>query len=184
MPFDIKSIRAKANELLQDSASLSAPVSPERIAKSLGIEVLSKPAEDELCGFLYRGSENEKTIIGVNANHHPNRRRFTVAHEIGHYVLHNYQGFHFDSENQKYLLKLRKKSNRTNPVEEREANTFAAELLMPKDLIDRDMLENQNADLLFGNELPKLARKYQVSVRALTYRLINLGHIESDKEFA
>ena len=183
MPRNFEKIRMRVEELLQLNSIKKAPVNPEKIAKSLGIEILLKPAEDELCGFLYRGSGNENVVIGVNQNHHPNRRRFTIAHEIGHFSLHNHQGFHFDSENKSYLLKLRKTNDdNLNRKEEREANIFAAELLMPRKFVEADMLEYKNADLLFGNELPRLARKYQVSVRAFTYRLMNLGFIDSNVE--
>jgi Zn-dependent peptidase ImmA (M78 family) len=174
-----KSISSKVKELLQDNLITEAPVNLEKIAKKLGIVIISKPAEDDLCGFLYRDYENNQTVIGVNKSHHPNRRRFTIAHEIGHFILHNHEGFHFDSENKNYLLKLRKKnSNELNENEEKEANRFAAELLMPKEFIEKDMVDYENSDLLYGDDLPKLARKYQVSVRALTFRLANLHYIQ------
>jgi Zn-dependent peptidase ImmA (M78 family) len=172
-------IRKKVEALLDVNGITEAPVNPQKVAKQLGLEILSKPADDDLSGFLFRDLKVQRAFIGVNQNHHPNRRRFTIAHEIGHFVLHNVEGFHFDSENKNYLLKLRSKTSQLDDEwEEREANEFAAELLMPKRFVDKDVQGLDNSDLLFGEELPKLARKYGVSVRALTYRLANLGHIK------
>ena len=144
----------------------------------LGITILSKPSDDDLSGFLYRELDNKNAVIGVNQTHHPNRRRFTIAHEIGHFIMHDFEGFHFDSNNQKYLLKLRSKNSHLfNPAEEREANEFAAELLMPKAFIQEDMKAFSDKDLMYDEDLTELAKKYKVSVQALTFRLQNLGHL-------
>jgi Zn-dependent peptidase ImmA (M78 family) len=174
-----KLIIGKVSELIESNSIAEAPINLNRIARSLNIEILSKPSEDDLSGFLFRDFANGQNIIGINQNHHPNRKRFTLAHEIGHFILHNHEGFHFDSKNQSYLIKLRKtNSDLTNEIEEQEANLFAAELLMPKIFLERDIIKFKNADLLFDDNIPDLARKYKVSVRALTFRLANLGHID------
>jgi Zn-dependent peptidase ImmA (M78 family) len=61
--------------------------------------------------------------------------------------------------------------------EEKEANLFAAELLMPAAFLDRD-LRGKEFDLLVDNNLlVKLAKKYKVSVQALTFRLAYLRYI-------
>ncbi len=173
-----KRIEDAVNNLISENSIISPPVNLFKIAESLNIEIISKPSEDDLSGFLFRDFAKNQTIIGVNQNHHPNRRRFTIAHEIGHFILHNYEGFHFDSSNENYLLKLRKKNSRvTNKEEEREADIFAAQLLMPKEFVIRDVLTLESPDLLFDDNIPKLARKYKVSVRAFTIRLENLGYI-------
>ena len=63
--------------------------------------------------------------------------------------------------------------------DEKEANFFAAELLMPAAFLADD-LQGRDLDLLDDDEfLHKLAKKYKVSVQALTFRLANLGYITS-----
>ncbi|MGH9720702.1 MAG: ImmA/IrrE family metallo-endopeptidase [Bryobacteraceae bacterium] len=58
------------------------------------------------------------------------------------------------------------------------ANWFAAELLMPARMLERD-LRGKNLDLLADDDfLETLAGKYKVSIQALTFRLANLGYIE------
>jgi Zn-dependent peptidase ImmA (M78 family) len=77
------------------------------------------------------------------------------------------------------MLNLRDSESATGEDnDEREANFFAAELLMPEEFLvrdlkgtDLDMLEDENEFLW------KLAKKYQVSAQALTFRLANLRYI-------
>ena len=60
--------------------------------------------------------------------------------------------------------------------EEIEANRFAAKLLMPEDMLIAD-LKGQEIDFEDERRLEKLARRYSVSIQALTFRLTNLGPI-------
>ena len=63
-------------------------------------------------------------------------------------------------------------------VTEIEANTFAAELLMPKKLLERDLRENlDDIDLGDDASVGRLANRYKVSISAMTFRLTNLGSI-------
>ena len=61
---------------------------------------------------------------------------------------------------------------------EREANLFAASLLMPEPFLKVDLLGTKFLDLLDDSDLLDLARKYGVSTQALVNRLKNLGYIE------
>src|SRR4051794_10316854 len=121
-----KLIQTSAEELLRKNRIASAPVDIEKIAKSLRIQIIRQSAEDDLAGFLLRDSDKNTALIGVNENHQPNRQRFTIAHEIGHFCLHNYQGVHFDGKNTDLQVHLRNdKSAEGTNIEEREANLFA-----------------------------------------------------------
>ena len=79
-----KMIRARAREVLAKHHVKKPPVPVEEIAKRMGIAVVGESADDELSGFLLRNRKRGHSVIGVNDAHHPNRRRFTVAHELGH----------------------------------------------------------------------------------------------------
>jgi Zn-dependent peptidase ImmA (M78 family) len=61
---------------------------------------------------------------------------------------------------------------------EREANFFAASLLMPKEFLEADLAAEDDVDLLDDDFLRNLARKYGVSTQALVNRLKNLGYIQ------
>lgn len=175
-----KHIQNLASEILSSNNIKSAPVDLNKIARGMHIEIIKQSADDKIAGFLIKDFDNKNALIGVNEDHAPNRQRFTIAHEIGHYLLHNYQGVHFDGKNTGLQVYLRDDKSTTGvDVDEREANLFAAELLMPKALLEKDISEIKEIYLLDEEDLTikKLAAKYKVSVRALTYRLANLGYI-------
>ena len=166
--FEIRRIRQKVNQLLRQSRIVKPPVPVEQIAKSLGLEIRYAPLEGDLSGALVR--EDGQAYIGVNSTHHSNRRRFTIAHELGHYVLHKGMKLHVDTD---FRVNWRddESSKAINP-DEIEANRFAAELLMPTDFLmkDIDALKNVNQ-----SSLDALANRYRVSSQAMKIRLGNFG---------
>lgn len=174
-------IRNLVKEILLSNNIKSAPVDIKKIADNLKIQIVEQNAEDEVAGFLLKDFDSKNALIGVNTHHHPNRQRFTIAHELGHYFLHDYEGVHFDSKTTGLRMYLRnEKSTTGTDLEEREANLFAAELLMPESLLRDDLAEVEAVYLIDDNDetIRNLAEQYGVSVRALTYRLANLGYIE------
>jgi Zn-dependent peptidase ImmA (M78 family) len=169
--------RAKSSEKLREAARVilkehrvkAPPVPVERIAEQLGAKVRYSPFEGELAGMLVR-SEDGRTVIGVNSLHHPNRQRFTVAHECGHLLLHK-GDVHIDRS---FRVKRRDEfSSLAVDPEEIEANRFAAELLMPFDMVMKDLMEAE-IDAEDEDWLKELAQKYRVSVQAMTLRINKL----------
>lgn len=101
-------------------------------------------------------------LIVVEASHHPHRQRFTIAHELGHYVLHYRQGgagFYGDTADT--LLD-------DHATLEAEANAFAAELLMPAEAVDA-------LHTVVRGDPVRMARHFAVSVEAMERRLRRLG---------
>ena len=118
---------------------------------------------------------NEGTpIIGVNALHHPNRQRFTIAHECGHLIFHKTQitkEVHIDKA---FPMLMRDSVSEAGVDEiEIEANIFAAELLMPKTMIT-DALGNGSIDIDDENAVSTMAKNFKVSPSAMRFRLGNL----------
>src|SRR5258708_15060820 len=169
-------IRQQAEALLTKFKVGGGHVQVEEIARSLGIDIKLDKVDDDLSGFLVRDGKSKRTVIGANKSHHPHRRRFTIAHELGHYLLHKGQKVYLDENRGAFTVNLRNsESAKGEDPEEREANLFAAELLMPAKFLKQDLYE-QDLDLLGDSDvLAKLAKKYEVSVQALTFRLANLG---------
>jgi Zn-dependent peptidase ImmA (M78 family) len=162
-------IRKQAQKVLKDNRVQKPPVNLGNIAKRLGITVKYEPFEEDISGVLYR--DQQGTIIGVNSFHHPNRQRFTIAHEIGHFVLHE-MDVHVDKG---YRMVFRNsKSSRADDPLEIAANWFAAELLMPAHML-RPEVEQFIHDFEDGEGLRNLARRYHVSTQAMAFRLANLG---------
>ena len=177
-----KHIHDLVERTLANNGIRSAPVPVDQIAKKIGADIHYEPADDDLSGFLFRDRGQRRIIIGVNSNHHPNRQRFTVAHEIGHFLLHEYEGFHFDGKDQGFQVKRRDdKSSKGTDTEEIEANLFASELLMPARFLEVDLSKVSAVDLLDENNLDsftELATRYAVSTQALTFRLAKLGYVQ------
>jgi len=178
-----KYIRDVAQRVLDEHCPDCPPVNVAQIAKRLGIEVNFDSVDDDLSGFLYREPKSGRAVIGVNANHHPHRQTFTIAHELGHFLLHESETVHVDSKKDGYTLQLRNPTSATGTnISEREANLFAAEVLMPAKFLQKE-LRQKNLDLLDDEEkadsvLKSLAKRCGVSLQALTIRLHNLGYIK------
>lgn len=162
-------IERHASELLRRADSNHPPVDPLRIARLAGASVHFEPFDDDISGVLIRNGDS--TAIGVNKAHASVRQRFTIAHELGHLLLHDGVPIRIDRN---FRVNWRKGSgvNASN-VEEIEANFFAASLLMPK-----SMLTTANRldhfDVEDDAEIVRLARLFRVSTQAMTFRLAEL----------
>jgi Zn-dependent peptidase ImmA (M78 family) len=110
----------------------------------------------------------------VNSNHHPNRQRFTIAHELGHIMLHRAK---LDStvlidKNRNFIPRDPVSAEGTDRFE-MQANAFASELLMPERLL-KQVLSESAGDFHDDEYLKSLAKKFKVSLAALQYRLARL----------
>ncbi len=163
-----KAIQTKVQKLFIEYKIKKPPIDVEKIANKLGIKIKYTSFDsDEVCGLLVR--KGDEVILGVNQNHSTNRHRFSIAHEIGHYVLHMTKPIFIDG-----AFNRNQKSSTGTESEEIEANTFAAELLMPEHFLSGDIEKINEWD---EHTIRNLADKYNVSVEALVYRLTNLGYL-------
>ncbi len=127
--------------------------------------------DDELSGFVY--VKDGAPIIGVNSSHHLHRQRFTIAHEIGHLILHRDQigdTVHVDKE-----FRILRRDQRSGTGVERieiEANAFAAELLMPEALLQEEAATPVDVD--DDGRIAILAKRFKVSTAAMRNRLLGL----------
>ncbi len=152
----------KAWETLQ----LEPPVDLGRVADRLGIEVSEQEFVPEIDG-LYLRLPDAPPVIAVNSSYTKPlpRRRFTLAHEIGHHLLARRISpgsrlFYLDS------AKMR------TSIVERACDRFAALLLMPEELVRRYYDELAfNAE----NRVSIMSRRFGVSAWAMKRRLRELG---------
>lgn len=169
-----RKIEALVETLLADSGITQAPVPIAKIAKAKGARIFVESLEGDLSGFLYR--DKQQAVIGVNTRHHPVRQNFTIGHELGHLLLHDQDPLHVDHE---FRVRLRDDvSSRGTDEAEREANFFAASILMPRAFLEADLATEEYVDLLDDTFLHELGRKYGVSTQALVNRLKTLGYIQ------
>ncbi|MEC1792200.1 ImmA/IrrE family metallo-endopeptidase [Bacillus vallismortis] len=155
----------KASEILCEYTVKEEAINPVLIAEKLGVNVVNAEFTDaSYSGALQVDKSNIATIY-VKHDDTPERKRFTIAHELGHYLLHkdNRKDF-IDNEETVFF-----RSGESNSQLEREANDFAANLLMPRERVLRKWEESADIDLL--------RRYFGVSTLAMKFRLKNLGLI-------
>jgi Zn-dependent peptidase ImmA (M78 family) len=121
------------------------------------IDLLKQSNDIEVCKWQFgenidgvQITEGSSFTIGYNQERHVHRQRFTVAHEIGHIILGHTQSDHTFDLN-------------CNKPKEKEANTFAAELLIPTEMLKKDISN--------GVDVKILSSKYFVSAECLWWKI-------------
>ena len=171
MTTQIRSIEVRASKLANKYSSTKISVDVKQVAKKLNIELRETSFKRNISGILY--IEKGKGVIGYNKNESEVRQRFTIAHEIGHYLLHRLDREIFYEK--EFKLYRNSKSSTGEEEMEREANAFAAALLMPKDRLQKE-IEKIHFDFVSDKDemLEKLAKSFKVSNQAMMYRILNL----------
>lgn len=191
--FAVREARQTLRLWEQRIGTLRPPIAVEDLADLLCLLAIDVTFDlpSNLAGRLYP----EQRIIEVRRSDSPRRQRFTIAHEVGHYRLHvataqtptsTYacseraisSGFGESTHSQLHEATLPGFTVPTAPAEtkpsthsarqyEIEANTFAAELLMPAVMIEQAVER-------YGKDIPALAEHFDVSQQAMRYRLEKL----------
>lgn len=168
-----KRIETITSKLLEDYAVERIPIPVREIAKNRGLEVKPYDLGETVSGVLV--IKDGEGFIGYNFNDSKVRQRFTIAHELGHYELH-YNPTERSTlfVDKQFKVAFRNENSSTGEMQnEKEANAFAAALLMPKKFIIKE-IENRHLDLSDDKNLQILAKSFNVSISAMTFRLINL----------
>ncbi|MNV69463.1 hypothetical protein D3C71_1623750 [compost metagenome] len=113
-----------------------------------------------MSGELRRAPNGKDWVMKVNALHHPNRQRFTIAHELGHFSRH--RGGQAEFVDQNFF-----RNGDSSPMES-EANRFAGELLMPEEVFRKYVK-------LFDGSIEELGKHFKVSTLAVRVRAKMLG---------
>jgi Zn-dependent peptidase ImmA (M78 family) len=165
-------VERQAAAFLARFHSSSVPVPVEEIAVEAGLRVIRSSADWNESGFLLR--DGATAIIGINSRNSARRQRFTIAHELGHWVLHKGKPLIVD---QSVMVNKRDDvSSQATNQEEIEANQFAAALLMPKSMILPAVETQMSGGMASRDELiSSMSRQFDVSADAMGWRLINMG---------
>ena len=164
----IKWLRAWYSEAMPDAIDLEIvrqmlPSTPY----GAGVREIKPPVEiigDAFEGMLARDPDDHAVWgIAYNGKARGERQRFTIAHELGHFILHRSQKQSFNCDSQSVHTGI----DGLRQIE-READEFASNLLMPGDLL-REWISNQRIDL---HVLSAIAKRFQVSFEALCIRFI------------
>ncbi len=164
------SVEALAKEVLSQHGLYSLPIDPVLVANRLGITVSNAKFSEDSCAALI-AKRGHSTRIFVEQSDPPYRKRFSIAHELGHHFLHlETDGEIVDTHTDMFRdkepgggvfseLRLR----------EVHANWFAASLLMPEEFVRSEWVNNPS--------ISHLAKTFNVSEEAIGYRLdvLDLG---------
>ncbi|WP_196588042.1 ImmA/IrrE family metallo-endopeptidase [Aliivibrio fischeri] len=155
-------------ETVLDYMKANMPVDLRKLCNDLDIELSYVTMDDDISGEI-ECRKDGSFAINVNKNHHPNRQRFTIAHELGHFIHHrSLIGDGIDDNKAYRSVNQGKYFNQNISIaHEREANTFAASLLMPKEMVAKCKHEHMSTI--------DMAEYFKVSQAAMSYRLQGLG---------
>lgn len=160
--------RNEAKRIWEKYVNADEKTDLEKIARSEGIRIFKDELDDGISGILIVKRDNP--FVFVNVRDAQPRQRFTIAHEIGHYLLHRPDGIHIDKGFSVAFRNL--KSSSGEEKQEIEANQFAAELLMPASLVEQKI---PNKLSITDQDIESLAKFFDVSLQAMTIRLTSLG---------
>ena len=161
-------------DILKSSGyELKLPVDINSIIEILGIPIEKKPdfRKAKVTGSISMKDGNPKIWINPMLNQSKERERFTLAHELGHFMLHIAPTFKDDCIEDD-TIELNRDGNWD--VKEMEANKFAAEFLMPKEKVETEF-DIIDSSLSKEMKIEKLAEIFQVSRQAIQFRLQSIG---------
>lgn len=146
-----------------ESFQKAVPVSLSAIAKALGVTVKAATLLPGISGEIRPDSAAPgKFVVRVNRHDIPERQRFTVAHELGHFLLHRDQiGRGIEDD---VLFR-----SRLSDWREAEANRIAADMLMPEQLVNEAYKQAKSIGV--EDIAAYLAGQFEVSEAAMKIRL-------------
>lgn len=150
-------IRRQAARLLDMAGITHEPVSLRDVVSALNLEVV-QTARDPFMSEAALEPLGDGYAIVLHGDSGERRRRFSIAHEIGHFLLHPARP----------RMERGGQVTEAGRLDEREADTFAAELLMPEPLVRQAVYEQ-------GADVARLADRFLVSRAAMQLRLKVLG---------
>ncbi|HFU0230408.1 TPA: ImmA/IrrE family metallo-endopeptidase [Vibrio parahaemolyticus] len=154
----------EASQVLRDFWSLPFPVDPVTIGRKLGVQIFDASLPNSVSGALIKAPGRDPYII-LEETDSPTRKRFSCAHELGHYI--SRLKSNDDSDTYEFVDFRDGRSSSGEDPEEVFANSFAANLLMPVDEFKKECCENNN--------IFHIASYFGVSPEAVKYRMKALG---------
>jgi Zn-dependent peptidase ImmA (M78 family) len=146
---DFNMAKNEAERIINKNFITSPPIYLEEIAEGEGLNLaVAEFAEKNVSGFI----DFEKKLILVNKYDSISRQRFTIAHELGHWILHQKE---IEADRDLVVLYRRPIEGEKNPLEQ-EANCFAANLLVPlcflQNLVDQNISDKEIANIFRVSE--------------------------------
>lgn len=147
-------VKGRVRELRDQFGLYTPPVDPVQVARGLGVGVRFVEFEPSSAGVSGFYDPDDNTIY-VNKQEFPLRQNFTVAHELAHAILHREW-----ARSEQYRVLLRDGYTDVGEPHEKEANAFAAQLLVPRDLLDKySSLDPESLSRLFAVSVPMIKNR-------------------------
>ena len=148
-------VEREVSNLHEEFGVTAPPVNPVKIARGVGVTVYFVIFEEDkqnISGFF----DCDERAIFVNRDEYPLRQTFTIAHELGHKILHEEW-----ARSKDYRVLLRDSKYQSDDLHEKEANAFAAHLLVPKFLLDQywQRLSVDQLSTLFAVSVPMIKHR-------------------------
>lgn len=169
--LDENQIEKMVSDVYIDANIIDIPVKLSSVIQHYGFKLYRAELPNEESGLIIVSDEivekyNSNKVIIVNSKHSVRRRRFTVAHELAHYIFHQNENIfaHRDDGNQ-------------HDFEEKNANSFASAFLMPKKDVIRKVKEFRNnycREVSDSVLISSIADEFNVSKAAAKVRLMKL----------
>ena len=173
--MSVRTARVKGESLALNISNGILPIDVHKLAKHLGLTVIEQDLGPDVSGLLISGKGT--AIIAVQESQSEQRKRFTIAHECGHHALgHQFGDGQVHVDNGFVITPRNSKSETGADPKEVEANQFAAAVLMPSTLLERE-LSSRAMHQLEEDDVTKLAEVFNVSIQAMTIRLTSLGYL-------
>jgi len=137
------------------------PINLQEVARYIDVS-LEYAELDSLAGVYFA---HERLIVVSDKISNEQRRRFTIAHELGHAYIPGHDDIMFSCKEEDV------RNYQSSKRHEREANIFASELLMPSALVETDV---RRLDMTFDSA-EKIAEKYGVSLTAAMLKLVEVS---------
>jgi Zn-dependent peptidase ImmA (M78 family) len=167
---------ALAAEIFHQNPDAELPIAIHEIASAAGILDI-RPLESEgFEGMLISNPEKSEGVIFVNKSRRPQRQRFTIGHEVGHFLLPWHRNLQDGSLRFQCTAEDMNAQGSAQPNSrldwEIQANAFAAEVLLPRKLFKKNMKRKDEPDLQHVLDLSAL---FDTSVEATARRYVSLS---------
>ena len=151
------------------------PIPIIKIVKDAGFSVYIQDLPRNIGGYIVVDADLEKKfntdkIIVVNESENTKRRRFTVAHEFGHYL--------FDFKSGREFANAFENDNTSSSQKEKKANAFAAELLMPQEEFSNKFRKLKETNISEFDIISALSEYFLTPLKAVEKRINEIGLLE------
>ncbi len=153
--------RKMAREVINKYSITQPPIIINDILEGYGFQYLEVESFPEKLDALFVYN-NGVSYAAVNKKHHLHRKKFSLAHELGHKLMNhdvNYYKISFTIDNPPD----KDDHHRLEDIFEKEANIFAGELLVPLNMLKSEFKKNQ--------DIPTLSNIFKVSQEVLSIRI-------------